>query len=228
VSTENELLKGINLLDCPNLGRPKMAELVNRLNMNRGGFDEMLFRRVASSLKATKADFTRFKAIDLIEAYENHLGRSESTKCGKCHSSGFVKVILLDTQVRGWEKTFIYNWRDPKPHNNFIKNQKRNNIYFKARQAILPCTCENGTNKNTKNEQVWLSDEIRQRAFARAVSFQDDNSDETTAHEDYYQDQYCIKINKYNQGVGYEIKAIQDHPTIEEMKRNLTKELAGV
>lgn len=37
-----------------------------------------------------------------------------------------------------------------------------------------------------------------------------------------------IGNNKYNQGLSYEIKDIDDYPSIEELKRQLTEDLAEI
>lgn len=182
-----------------------------------GGADVDSFNRLIDDLKAQKGPYDRFSVDDILTAYETKIMRLEGVKCDFCKGGGWLKVILIEGRHNGIDKTYVWHYWQPERYWRFIQHNKT----FKARQAVLPCYCDNGSRHNSINGFPWLTDEQRAKFSARAIVYQ---GQEASAAEDYYQ---AETIKAINAGGNYIIKKLSDYPDINTLKQQLKEILEG-
>lgn len=180
-----------------------------------GTYNPATLSDVTSHLKANRGKWDTITVSTVVDAY-NRKVNAVSVDCEYCRGGGWLKVILLEGVHRGYEKTWIFNYRDQDKQLRYLKT----NDSFKARAAILPCTCGNGSNRNIKNKREWLSDDMRVLALSRSIRYTG-NSDNSKAYEDYYQQQTIDQIN----GKIDRIKDIEDYlkesPSVQDLQNKL-------
>jgi hypothetical protein len=221
MNDDNEIIKGMNALDMQT-GHKGQAEIKAAICMN--GFNVAAFRSVVRSLSAGKDKWTTIKASDLIQAYENKVEATQSVSigCQYCHSSGWLKPVLIEGKYLGYTKVYQVNFYKPEKSFKFVAA----NPSFLAFAGLLPCVCENGTPHNTKFDQEWMTMEQRQRATGYSVHI---GGEAGPAGEDYYQGELIRCLNLAASGQEYKSRQLKDWPQdIEEIKKQLVKALSEV
>jgi len=186
------------------------------------GFNVAAFKSVVRSLNASRDKWKGVTAADLIQAYENKIEATQSVSvgCQHCHTSGWLKPVLIEGKYRGYTKVYIVNYYQPQKYFAFVKA----NPSFRAFAGLLPCVCENGNNHNTKFDQEWMSIEGRQKCTGFSVHI---GGEAGQAGEDYYQGELIRCLNLAAEGKEHKSKQLKDWPQdVEDVKKMLVAHLS--
>ena len=217
---DSDIITAMNSL---NMGRASTdVKKLKQGLLEHGQYSTASFNAVISNIKAGKKDWDTI-TIDMVLTAFNNKVAAFSVDCVYCRGGGWLKVILLIGRYNDRERTWLFNYIEPEKHLQFL----RDNHTFKASAAMLPCVCENGTNRNIKFQQEWMSEEQRNFTLCRSIRFKGDE-DAASGYEDYMQEQTIKKINMLKEGIDYQIKQVNTYPSIPELQQELVKSMEDI
>lgn len=221
MTDDDIIIQGMNTLEMKT-GHKGMGEIKAACCLY--GFNPAAFKSVIRALNASRDKWHDVTASQLIDAYENKVEATQSVSvgCQYCHSSGWLKPVLIEGKYRGYTKVYQVNYLHSKKAFAFVQA----NPSFLAFAGLLPCVCENGTPHNTKFDQEWMTIEQRQRATGYSVHM---GGEAGPSGEDYCQGELIRCLNLAAAGKKYTPKKLKDWPQdIEVIKKMLIKSLGEI
>jgi len=222
MTEHNALIQALNDLKLGSMPKA-VAELKAGISSDEGINVDLLSKSV-QSIKATLTAYSKQSIAQLVELYNKKLMafRVSNMSCQHCHSSGWLKPVLIEGKYQDYMKTYQVNYYNTEKYFKFVQD----NPSFRAFAGLLPCACDIGATHNHKFDQEWMTQEQRNRATGFCVKYQGEDANDP---EDYYQGELIRCLNMAAQGLPYESRKLKEYPQdIKDLQKLLIKTLGEV